>query len=123
MNLEPIADYLQEQMPLTSVFLYHMPETVKSGVMLLFNLNGAQHTDIKGYKKGLFLAIVRALDFPSGYALAKQIMGHLELNRARLNENYYIHSIRPLRDPVAFPVSKGDYTELSVEYSLIFSET
>lgn len=112
------------QTPITEpVYIYHMPETISFGVLLLHNLNGSRlDPSLPGYKKGKFQAIVRSGDFESGYALAERVMAIFKVVKRETHEGAFIHFIQPLHDPVAFPASKGDFVEFSVNYETTYVE-
>lgn len=123
MNLKPFYDLLKSKLPPNEVlFMYHMPETVKRGILVLHSLTGARFdNDINGYKKAKFQLIIREVDFQSGYALAKQAMTALKVERVTQGLAYF-HFINPLHDPVAFPKSAGDFIEFSVNFETIYTE-
>ncbi|MGZ8497414.1 MAG: phage tail terminator protein [Candidatus Binatia bacterium] len=124
MNMNPFCDLLIASMPGVEIFTYHLPETVREGVLLLHNLNGAQRDPtIPHYKKAKFQAVVRSDNFESGYALSSQIIATFEAVKGHTAGNVLIHFIRPLHDPVAFPKSKGDLVEFSVNFETVFIET
>lgn len=121
--MQPFYDIVKAKLESNEkVFMYHMPETVMRGVLLLHNLNGARlDDDIPNYKKARFQAIVREVDYQRGYELAKQVMTALTVDRLQ-EAGVYIHFLNPLHDPVAFPKSAGDFIEFSVNYETVYSE-
>jgi len=122
MNIMPFGDALAAALTGESVFVYHMPSGVNRGILLLHNLGGATlDPNLPNYKKAGFQGIVRSTDYQSGYDLAKQVLDALTVSRENFG-GLYIHYINPLHDPVAFPVSKGDYVEFSVNFETAYTE-
>jgi hypothetical protein len=124
MNLLPFVDYLKDNLGTPEpVFLYNMPETANSGILLLHSLLGATFgDDLPGYKKASFQAIVRHATYPEGYQLAKRTMQVLDVYRQEMG-GLYVTRCKPRHDPVAFPKSRGDMIEFSVNFDVVFVET
>ncbi len=121
MNLDPFADEL-ETVVSVPVFVWHMPEGINVGVLLLHNLGGARLSpDLPCFKRGKFQAIVRHTNYQEGYALAKQVLTGLTLGRKELGSLTVKHST-PIHDPVTYPVSKGDLIEFSVNFETVYVE-
>lgn len=122
MNLKPIYDLLTPKLPSEKIFMYHMPEKTTRGIQILHNLNGAKlDQEIVGQRSGRFQIIVRETNFQSGYALAKQVMDALKVDRVTQGLTYF-HFITPLHDPVGYPKSAGDFIEFSVNFETIYTE-
>lgn len=123
MNLDPFAEYLRLLIS-ESVFVWHMPENYEVGVLLLSSLPGSKlHETIPCYKRGKFNAIIRHRDYQSGYSLSKQVSEHLKMNRQNLDEGLInVKFCRPTHDPVAFPSSKGDLIEFSINFETSYVE-
>jgi hypothetical protein len=123
MNLLPLRNFLLERVQGESIYVFHMPFSVKTGVLLLHNLNGAKlDCELPGYKKAKFQAIVRSPKFEEGYQLSKEIMTALNGVRRGTLDGVYYYYIKPIHDPVAFPTSAGDNIEFSVNYEMVYIE-
>jgi len=124
MNLKPFKDFLTATLTTDQVFMFHMPETVTDGILILHNLAGAKlDPSLPGYKRAKFQTIVRSNNFENGYAKSKQIMDVFKVAARKTQSNIYFHFIEPLHDPVAFPVSKGNFIEFSVNFETAYTET
>jgi hypothetical protein len=124
MNLVPFYDLLKTKMPSDQLFVFHMPEKLNFGILLLHNLGGAKlDPHLPGYKKGKLQIIVRSSDFESGYAKAVQVMDIFKVIKRQAQGNVFFHFIEPLHDPVAFPASKGNFIEFSVNFLTAYTET
>ncbi|MGZ8172583.1 MAG: phage tail terminator protein [Methylobacter sp.] len=123
MNLTSFRTMLVDTLPEIPVFIFHMPETITCGVLLLHNLNGARRDPhLPDYKKGKFQAITRSGDFESGYALAMRVLDAFKVVKRYSDEAMLIHFVEPLHDPVAFPSSKGNFIEFSVTFETAYVE-
>lgn len=125
MNMLPLRQILiNNGFPSKEIFVYNMPEAVERGVLLLHSLNGAKlDRYIPDYKRANFQAIVRASDFKSGYALSESVMAAFKVIKRYQQDDVFFHFIEPLHDPVAFPVSKGNFIEFSVNFRTTYIET
>ena len=107
----------------TEVFIYHLPDTISEGILLLHNLSGIRlDPSLPDYKKGKFQIIVRSPNFESGYALAKRAMAAFKVVKRYSDGTAFINFIEPLHDPVAFPSSKGNFIEFSVNFETAYTE-
>ena len=125
MNLKPLADYLNPLLNPTPVFVYAMPETVKTAVLLLPDLSkGARWDhDLPGYRKANFLVVVRSINFQAGFALGKQAEEWLVKTINTQVGAFFIKQIFPLRDPLPFPKSTGDFIEFSAEMTVFYIDS
>lgn len=123
MNLLPFKTILSAGLDDIPCFIYHLPETVSEGVLLLASLGGSKlDPHLPDYKKAKFQIIVRSGDFESGYALAKQVMDIFKVVSRYSDGVMLIHFIQALHDPVAFPSSKGNFIEFSVNFETAYVE-
>jgi Bacteriophage minor capsid protein len=123
MNLIPLRNFLLDKVQGESIFVFHMPFSVKTGVLLLHNLNGAKlDCELPGYKKAKFQAIVRSSNFETGYQLSKDISKAFQGAKRITLDGVFYYFIKPIHDPVAFPTSAGDNIEFSVNYETIYIE-
>lgn len=123
MNLIPLRNFLLDKVQGESIFVFHMPFSVKTGVLLLHNLNGAKlDCELPGYKKAKFQAIVRSNNFETGYQLSKDISKAFQGAKRITLDGVFYYFIKPIHDPVAFPTSAGDNIEFSVNYETIYIE-
>ncbi|WP_051331773.1 minor capsid protein [Methylocaldum szegediense] len=122
MNLLPIADYLKLQYPMLPIFVHHMPETVETGVLLRIDLPGAKcYPEIPNYRRGDFLMVIRDADPGKGYRLASEIAKLLTWRGPRaLDRTFKVMQCVPLRDPIPYPETAGDYIEFAVEFRIHF---
>jgi len=122
MNLNPFYLILTGQIS-SPIYMYHLPESVSEGILLLGSASGAKlDADLPDYKKAKFQAIVRSNNFQSGYDLAKQVMSIFKEIKSYSDDVAFIHFIQPLHDPIAFPSSKGNFTEFSVNFETVYVE-
>jgi len=124
MKLEPIADYLEAELINlgyeTPLYIFHFPETERSGILLLANLIGAKvDPDIENYRKGRFQAIVRATDYMQGEILAYAIENVLTMREKDLG-SIKVKLCSPRHDPIAFQRSDGDVIEFSVNFNFVY---
>lgn len=123
MNLKPFKRALDFQNLKKDIFIHSLPEDSKEGILITHGLNGASlDPDLPGYKRAKFQVIVRALDYESGYELSKSIIDIYSAIKSEKVLSIFVYFIQPLHDPLAFPVSKGGFTEFSVTYETVYIE-
>lgn len=103
-----------------SIFVHMMPSTVGQGVLLLGPLSGTPiDHELPNYRKTHFQAIVRHKSYSSGKALAEAVSNALTLINTTL-PGYNVKFILPRHEPVVFPVSEGDFLEISVNFEAVY---
>lgn len=123
MNLKPFWEILVAGLPDQQVFMYHLPETVKEGVLIMHGGSGAKlDPDLPDYKKSRLQIIVRSTNYESGYDLSKQVMNVFKAVNKYSDGIVLIHFIQPLNDPISFPQSLGNFTEFSVNFETVYVE-
>ena len=127
MNLIPFRTALIDGNNVTgySVYMYHFPETEDQGILLLHNMNGAKlDPNLPDLKKGKFQAIIRVgkSNFQSGYELSKLVIATFKAVKRTTINGVLIHFIEPMSDPIAYPVSKGNYIEFSCNFETAYTE-
>lgn len=125
MNLVPFRNTLIAKIDDQPVYMYRFPETELSGILLLHNMNGAKlDPNLPDLKKGKLQAIIRASknDFESGYALSKRVIATFKAVKRTTIDGVLIHFIEPMSDPIAFPVSKGNFIEFSCNFETAYTE-
>jgi hypothetical protein len=123
MNLKPFWDILSPRLPEQQVFMYHLPDSFMEGVLILHGAVGAKlDPDLPDYKRAKFQVIVRSDNYESGYGIAKQVMAVFKAVNRYSDGIMLIHFIQPLNDPISYPVSKGGFTEFSVNFETVYVE-
>lgn len=123
MNLLPFRDTLASVITDTPIYMYHMPEKDVEAILLLHSMSGVRlDANLPGYKKGKLQAIIRSDNFESGYAIAKSVIDAFKVVKSRTIGSVYLHFVEPLQDPVAFPKSKGNFIEFSVNFTTAYTE-
>jgi hypothetical protein len=122
MNLEMIAERLQDEgvgrMGQT-IFINHMPVEASVGVLLRPPYVGTPiDYELPGYRKTKFNAAVRGKNYKEASALAQRVMEALTFNDVEIS-GLEVRHVRPLTEPVSFPVSEGSM----VEFLVIFEAT
>lgn len=106
------------------LFVGHMPEAVESGVLLIAPQTGETiDEELPCYRKSRFQIIVRASRREAGIACAKMLMDELTVSNTKLSSGDFIVKMRPRHEPVIYPVSEGDYLEISVNYDAVYNRT
>lgn len=104
----------------TDLFISNMPETRKEGVVFLQDLEGTPiNHEIPGYRKGDFQIVVRSASYTVGLVRAEEIATAFTLVNQTISGRFYRY-IRPLHEPVPYPVSKGNLQEFSVNYQACY---
>lgn len=124
MNLEALAGLIQQAglgVPGQSLFVEHLPETVKQGVLLIGPSTGTRiDYEVIGYYKTNFQVIVRAPNYLAGDQLSKQIMNALTVAKHEIAPGYFVNYMRPRHEPVVYPISEGGHLEFSVNYDVCY---
>lgn len=123
MNLKPFWEILSTRLSDQQVFMYHLPDSVAEGVLVLHGAVGAKlDPDLPDYKRAKLQVIVRSDNYESGYDIAKQVMAVFKAITRYSDGVMLIHFIQPLNDPISFPASKGSFTEFSVNFETVYVE-
>lgn len=106
-----------------TIFVHHMPASVKEGVLLRLDYAGILYEhELPGYFKTSFQVIVRNPDHVGGQTLAEAITVTLNKERVVIGA-MQVHYIRPESKPLVFPASEGDYLEFSTYYDACYTLT
>lgn len=106
----------------TDLFAHRMPYTTQNGVLVRQKLIGdIIDGDLPLYIKAEFQVIVRDPQYEDGYLKMQTIMEALTISETSL-QNFYVKRMRPLRNPVVYPVSEGDLIEMSVIFECVHVE-
>lgn len=131
MILEAIATVLVENklgVMGKTLFLHHMPETCKQGVVLRIPLSGIQTDSYKpGFYKSGYQAIVRDKAHESGQALADKVMEKLEFYNRDFADKKGKPTIRILQSyacilPVVYPKLPDNMLEWSTMFDIQYLE-
>lgn len=125
MNLEPLAQKLSDDGIATAgvdLFIHNMPSNVTKAVLLLSNLTGTPiDFELPGYRRTSFQAIIRHTDYVQGLALANEVSEALTFKSGEsILDTLHIKHILPRHEPVVFPVSEGDFLEISVNFDAVY---
>ncbi len=124
MDLMPLADMLEGAavgVKGQTVFLHMMPEDAEKAVLLRSPLSGTKiNYEIKGYYRTDFQVIVRSHSYAEADALMKAVIATLTMSEKSVNNELYFQFCRPLTEPVAFPLSKGNLLEFNVSFDCCF---
>jgi hypothetical protein len=126
MNLMPLANLLQtknigEQG--TSLFVDFMPADCARGILLRNRITGtAIDYELPGYFKGQFQVTTRSNDYVDGQALMQQVVDSITMTATQV-ENQFFNYCRPHADPVAFPLSRGNFIEWTCFFDVNFVQS
>jgi hypothetical protein len=125
MNLMPLANLLQAQnigVQGASLFVDFMPAECQRGVLLRNRLSGTPiDYELPGYYKSQFQVTVRSSDYADGQTLINQALSVITLSASQV-ENQFFNYCRPRAQPVAFPLSSGNFVEWTVFMDVSFVE-
>lgn len=126
MNLIPFRQVILDSAITTvPVFMYTMPDTVTSGILLMGGHGGAKLDPYQpGMRTGRLQIVIRVTpeNFESGYALASQILAAFKVVKRQTIGSMFVHFVEPLHDPINYPLSKANLTEFSVNFETMYSE-
>lgn len=106
-----------------SLFLNMMPTECELGVLLKPPLTGTRiNYELPGYFKTSIQVVARAHDYATGQALIKHAVDALLITSDTLIETLTIRYLRPRHQPVAFPISEGNFLEFNVSMELCYNE-
>lgn len=130
MRLEPLAAFLETEGHGTrgvDIFVDFIPDTVKLATMLRSGLmpTGIDYT-LPNYRcRTPWQLIVRAADYPSGYARIADATAKLTINEPYNSDslpsgtrigNFQFNFSRPRHEPLVYPLSVGNLIEFSVNF-------
>lgn len=105
------------------LFAYHMPETIKQGLVVTSRLEGEEIDEGMGsYRRGTFQIVARSPSFPTSAQLVRRaatavaLRGWQTLPAAGAAPATAVLFIRAQAEPILFPVSDGDLVEASVDF-------
>ena len=130
MKLELLAQYLDDEDVARQgrdLFVHFMPEEVTEGVMLKARFQPTERMiDLPDYYKTGFQVIIRASNYIDGNAMADRVSSVLTLGQITMgDEDEYqqlFRYIRPLHQPIVYPLSRADLLEFSVNFETVFVE-
>jgi hypothetical protein len=130
MLFEPLAEYMEENVGSVALkrgvnlFINAMPgSTVELAfaVMLKNTYVGIGiDPEIGPLRKGKISLVVRGRDHRQVKSLIYDIMRVLTLDGKALSDGVTVRSIRPITEPLMYPVSISNSTEMSVNLSVIY---
>ena len=123
---DSLRELLIERVPAlrNKVFINHMPAEVVDGVLFKEGYSGATiDPEIKGWRKARFQIAVR--DKQSNQKAAKarawEIINALDIpGELRIPDGILIKHMRPLTEPIAYPISDGVNIEFSLNFQIIY---
>lgn len=129
MNLVPIAKRLEAQGvgkrsgSAQTIFVHHFPEQKTTGILLRQSAMGTPIDHyLPGYFRSRFQLVVRATGYEEGRALAESASTALTMLNITLDDGMVMKQCLPAHQPVAFPSSKGDLLEFSVNFDVAFND-
>lgn len=122
MNLTPYLQILRAALPAEDIFIHHMPETFKRGILILTGAGGAiRDPDLPDYKKARLQVVIRETEFQGGYDLAIRILNALDIHKLTQGSVYF-KRVRALHDPIPFKRSDGGFIEFSINFETVYVE-
>lgn len=123
MNLIPIAEFLEGAdlgVMGDTIFINMIPVDAPKGILLRNFLSGTKiDYELPGYYKTGFRLIVRARDYQEGYALITAACEALTVQNEQIDDMSVTY-MRPLTEPVVFPLSKGNLLEFATDIDIVF---
>lgn len=123
MNLEMIANKLSDDGVAKkgiTLFVNQMPVDAKVGVLLRPPYIGTPiDYELPGYRKTKFTASIRGTTYKEANDLAQRVMESLTVIETEL-DGIAVKFIRPVTEPVLFPVSDAGMTELLVLFETVY---
>lgn len=104
-----------------SVFMYHMGDEVKEGILLLDPPSGAPiDPDLPGYRKTGFQVVIRASEHLAGETQAQKVSDALSIERRMNMSRIDVNYVRPRHEPIRFPKSGGGRLEFSINFDACY---
>lgn len=125
MNAMPLIDRLETAgvgVKGTSLFLNMMPAKCELGVLLKPPLSGTKiDYELPGFFKTGLQVVARSHDYATGLALCKQAVAELLIQNDTQVGPMLIRYLRPKHQPVAFPLSEGNFIEFNVQMEVCYN--
>lgn len=125
MNAMPLIERLQAAgvgTSGTSLFLNMMPTECELGVLLKPPLTGTKiDYELPGFFKTSLQVVARSHDYSTGLALCKQAVAALLITTDTVVGPMTIRFLRPKHQPVAFPLSEGNFIEFNVSMEVCYN--
>jgi len=125
MNLSPIADLLNDAslgVSGKSIFINMIPSECPNGILLRNKLQGTKiDYELPGYFKTSFQLIVRAQSYSDGEKMMLDAFAALTLSEVQVG-SMYVRYVRPITQPVVFPLSKGNLLEFAADFDAVYNE-
>lgn len=126
MNLANLVDLVHNAghgIKAKTLFMQMMPADAKNAILIRSPLAGTKiNYMLPGFFFGEFQVIVRTLATEDGAAIMADVINDLTLVEATLG-NQFFNYCRPRTQPVAFPLSKGNLVEQTVQFDCCFVES
>ncbi len=124
MILESLAAYF-ESLNLgaqgQSIFINMMPLECSQGILLRGEYSGMKYDyELLGFFKGRIRLITRSLTYQGAMTLINQVLTTLPTTEATI-DTFDVRYLRPLTQPIGFPVTKGNYFEAFTDLEIAFS--
>ena len=124
MNLEAVAKLVHDARLATlkkNLFIEAMPAKVNEGVMFRSDYYGTPiDHELPGYRKTEFQMIVRSAKYKDGRDLAVAISNLLTFGEKQVSGMAF-QFLRPIHEPVSYPLSQGDLLEFSVNFETAYA--
>lgn len=123
MNLEMIAAKLQDDSVGVigkTIFINHMPVKTEVGILLRPPYIGTPiDYELPKYRRTKFNLSVRGKNYSEANALVKAAMVSLTFEDALLSDCQVLY-VRPMTEPVSFPISDGGLVEFLVIFEAVY---
>lgn len=125
MNLTPLVNLLEAAnlgVKGKTLFDRMLPAECQQGVLLRSPLAGTKiNPELPGFYQPDFQVIVRSVGYDDGEALMTQVMDALTFGE-RVVDTQTFQYCRPLMLPVAFPLSRGNLVEHTVQFRCAYTQ-
>lgn len=124
MILRQMAELLQEAglgTIGTNIFMYRMPNTVTSGLLLLDRMPGdtIDH-ELRGMRRGGFQVVARGQTYDE--TLIRATLPILSIE-SKVIKGLDVKYIRPRSEPFAYPATDGENIEYSLNFEAVYAKT
>lgn len=103
-----------------TIFVNSMPIGI-DGIMLKTSLNGIPiDMELPGYRKTRIQIVVRDKSYQNGMSRANALNALLTYDNKSITGNS-IKVMRPLNEPIAYPLTPGNTYEFSVNFWLVYA--
>lgn len=123
-KMDVLADYVGADVNVdlkdSQIFVYLMPQEIEVGAVFLGRIYGTPvDPELPGFRDTTFQVVVRHTNVLEGEEIMNQVINSLTMVETQLT-GLYVKEIRPLHDPVVFPVSKGDHLEINTTFKAVY---